>query len=77
MQAAFYCDMLGVENFKFIAVETNYPYSVEVYTLSDDMIEQGRKAWKRAFDDWKIYSETGIVSGYIWNDFDDDGSLIL
>ena len=66
--------MLGVENFKFIAVETNYPYSVEVYTLSDDMIEQGRKAWKRAFDDWKIYSETGIVSGYIWKDFDDDGS---
>ena len=77
LQAAFYCDMLGVENFKFIAVETNYPYSVEVYTLSDDMIEQGRKAWKRAFDDWKIYSETGIVSGYIWNDFDKDGSLIL
>jgi hypothetical protein len=41
------------------------------------MIEQGRKAWKRAFADWKIYCETGIVSGYIWNDFHDDGSLIL
>jgi exodeoxyribonuclease VIII len=77
LQAAFYCDMLGIDNFKFIAVETNYPFSVEVYTLSDEMIEQGRKAWKLAFADWKIYCETGIVSGYIWNDFHDDGSLIL
>tara|TARA_R100001480_G_scaffold89833_6_gene96631 strand:- start:3250 stop:4005 length:756 start_codon:yes stop_codon:yes gene_type:complete len=77
LQAAFYMDMCGVNKFKFIAVETNYPFSVEVYTLSDEMIEQGRKAWQRAFDDWKIYCDTGVVSGYIWNEFDNDGSLIL
>ena len=79
LQAAFYSDMLGVptENFRFIAVETNHPFSVEVYGLSDTMIEQGRNAWKRALNDWKIYKDTGIVSGFIWNDFSDDGSLIL
>ena len=79
LQCAFYSDMLGIpaENFRFIAVETNYPFSVEVYGLSDEMINQGRNGWKRAFNDWKIYVETGIVSGYIWNDFNDDGSLIL
>ncbi len=77
LQAAFYMDICGVDSFKFIAVETNYPFSVEVYTLSDEMIEQGRKAYKRAFDDWKIYCDTGIVSGYIWNEFGEDGSLIL
>lgn len=77
LQAAFYCDMLGIDNFKFIAVETNYPFSVEVYTLSNEMIEQGRKAWKAAFADWKIYCDTGVISSYIWNDFDNDGSLIL
>lgn len=79
LQCAFYSDMLGIpaQNFRFIAVETNYPFSVEVYGLSDEMIDQGRNAWKRAFNDWKIYKETGIVSGYIWNDFSEDGSLIL
>ena len=71
--------MLGVpaENFRFIAVETNYPFSVEVYGLSEEMIEQGRRGWQRAFNDWKIYVETGIISGYIWANFSDDGSLIL
>ncbi|QDP54254.1 MAG: putative exodeoxyribonuclease 8 [Prokaryotic dsDNA virus sp.] len=77
LQAAFYMDMCNIDKFKFIAVETNFPFSVEVYTLSDEMIEQGRKAWKRAFDDWKIYCDMGIISGYIWNNFDNDGSLIL
>ena len=79
LQCAFYSDMLGVpaENFRFIAVETNYPFSVEVYGLSTEMIEQGRNGWKRAFNDWKIYVETGIISGFIWNDFNKDGSLIL
>ena len=79
LQCAFYSDMLGVpaENFRFIAVETNYPFSVEVYGLSTEMIEQGRNGWKRAFNDWKIYVETGIILGFIWNNFNKDGSLIL
>ena len=79
LQCAFYSDMLGVpaENFRFIAVETNWPFYVEVYALSDEMIQQGRKGWQRAFNDWKIYVETGIISGFIWNEFNNDGSLIL
>ncbi len=77
LQAAFYMDMIGVDEFRFIAVETNYPYTIEVYTLSDEMIEQGRKAWKAAFADWKLYVETGIISNHIWHEFNDDGSKIL
>lgn len=77
LQAAFYMDMIGVDEFRFIAVETNYPYTIEVYTLSDEMIEQGRKAWKAAFADWKLYVETGIISNHIWHEFHDDGSKIL
>jgi len=77
LQAAFYMDQLGINNFKFIAVESNYPYSIEVYTLSDEFLDQGRRAWKKAFADYKLYKENGIVSGYNWNDFGDDGSLIL
>jgi len=77
LQAAFYMDIIGVDEFRFIAVETNYPYTIEVYTLSDEMIEQGRKAWKAAFADWKLYVETGIISNHIWHEFNDDGSKIL
>ena len=77
LQAAFYMDMLGISNFKFIAVETNYPFSCEVYTLSDDFLEAGRQAWKQAFADYKLYVDTGIISKHNWFDFDDDGSKIL
>jgi len=79
IQCAFYSDMLNIpaENFRFIAVETNYPFTVEVYGLSDEMIESGRKGWQKAFQDWKLYIETGLISGYNWNNFNNDGSLIL
>lgn len=77
LQAAFYMDMLGIDNFRFIAVETNHPYSVEVYALGEDMIEQGRQAWKQAFADWRLYQEAGIVSKHNWFEFNDDGSKVL
>ena len=66
LQACFYSDVLGypVENFRFITVETNYPYSIEVYALSNDMIAQGREAYTRALHDWRFYLSTGIEKGY-------------
>ena len=77
LQAAFYMDMIGVSEFRFIAVESNYPHSIEVYSLGEEMIEQGRRAWKSAFADWKLYIDTGIISNHIWDEFNDDGSKIL
>lgn len=79
LQAAFYSDALGfpVENFRFIAVETKYPYTVQVYALSDEMIEQGRNAYKSALADWKFYLDTGIEMFYKTQDTRNDGALIL
>lgn len=76
LQAAFYMDMLGVNDFKFIAIETNAPYSVQVYTLSEEMLDQGRHAYKQALADWQLYKETGIITGYK-GERADDGSIIL
>lgn len=76
LQAAFYMDMLKVNNFKFIAIETNPPYSVQVYTLSEDLIDQGRAAYQQALSDWQLYNETGVITGYK-GDRSDDGSIIL
>ena len=76
VQAAFYMDMLGVNKFIFIAIETNAPYSIETYVLSDELLEKGRQEYKKAIADWKYYLETDVALGYdgIRND---DGIIIL
>ena len=76
VQAAFYMDMLGVNKFVFIAIETNAPYSIETYVLSEELLEKGRQEYKKAIADWKYYLETDVALGYdgIRND---DGIIIL
>ena len=76
VQAAFYMDMLGVNKFVFIAIETNAPYSIETYVLSDELLGKGRQEYKKAIADWKYYLETGVALGYdgVRND---DGIIIL
>ena len=85
IQAVFYCEALkkitGKEfnplNFRFIAVETTYPFSCEVYALDEREIEAGYNAMKKAWDEWKVYKETGIILGYQTKDTAADGALIL
>ena len=77
LQSAFYMDMCGIDTFKFIAVTTTFPHTCEVYTLSDEMIEFGRNAYKQAFEKWKIYLESGNVPSYHWYQFAKDGSYVL
>lgn len=38
LQAAFYCDMLGIEmyDFYFVAIEKEFPYNTAVYSLDED-----------------------------------------
>ncbi len=79
IQATFYCDMLGYDpkKFRFIAAETNPPFAVQHYGLSDKMIAAGRKGWESAFYYWKLYVESGYISGYIGEDVADDGAIII
>lgn len=79
LQAAFYCDALQipVENFRFVAMQKTYPFTVEVYGLSDDTIQYGRNAYKEALGYWKTYLETGIPTDYIWNDYDEKQTIKL
>ena len=78
LQATFYCRMLGInpKNFRFIACETQYPYQVQVYSMSDDMIEYGDAAWKRAFYFWELYKVDNILTSYTGT-LNDDKSIIL
>ena len=76
IQAAFYMDMLNVNKLVFIAIETNAPYSVENYVLSDELIEKGRQEYKKAIADWKYYQETDVALGYDGKR-NDDGIIVL
>jgi len=79
LQAAFYSDALGfpAENFRFLAVEVKYPYTIEVYALSKEMIDYGRKAYLEALANWKLYLDTGIQTGYKGTDYTNDGAIII
>ena len=79
LQACFYSEALGYDpaKFRFIAIENKYPHTVEVFAMSEDMIEYGKDAWRIAFNSWKEYLETNNVSSFWWEQFNKDGSLIL
>ncbi len=79
LQCCFYSEMLGYDpyKFRFIAIENKYPYDVCVYSLSEDVIEKGKIAWRIAFSQWKKYIENNTISGFYWENFNKDGSLIL
>jgi len=79
LQAAFYSDALGVDpkDFVFIAIETNHPYSVQCYSLSDEMIEFGREDYQSALLKWKKYLDTNIVTAYDGYETNDKGIIIL
>ena len=79
LQACFYSEMLGYDpaSFRFIAIENRYPFDVAVYSLSDDLIEKGKVAWRTAFNMWSNYIKDNKVSGFYWDDVNEDGSLIV
>lgn len=77
LQAAFYMDMLEINEFKFICCEVNHPYTVVVHTLDDDFIQLGRKLWQQAFEDYKQYFIFGKTKLYHHDTICDDGSYLI
>jgi hypothetical protein len=79
LQAVFYSEGLGYDpkKFRFIAIENQYPFNIAIYSMSEDMIERGKEAWRLAFSKWQDYINKNIISSYNWDDINNDGSLIL
>jgi exodeoxyribonuclease VIII len=79
IQATLYCDALGIDPSRFIfqAIETNHPYSVQCYRLSEDMIERGRADYENAIVQWREYLDTGKAPLYSWDFMDEEGVIIL
>lgn len=79
VQAVFYCDMLGYDpkKFRFIACETNSPFTVQHYALSEDMITVGRDGWKKAFYFWKKYIKENKITYFEGYDKTTDNAIII
>lgn len=79
VQAYFYCLCAGINpnRFRFIAVETNPPYLVQVYGMSERMIEDAEIQFNEAFFSWKVYCETGHALGYMHHECSDDDDAFL
>jgi hypothetical protein len=78
VQAAFYCEVLGytMDQFKLVAMQKTYPYDVLVYTLSEQMQEEGHELMVKGVTEWKHYLDTGEAKGYDWPIYT-DGTFIL
>jgi len=50
LNAAIYKDFLGIKEYIFVACESQAPFQVCLYALSDEMIVQGRKEYRMSLD---------------------------
>ena len=64
LQAAFYADVLGLDKFYFLAAEKKHPYACQLYLMSEESLEEGRRAYLNAIELWKQYMESGEASVY-------------
>ena len=77
IQAAFYMDVLEVNDFYFIASEKQHPYACQTYKLSDHLINEGRIAYMDAIASWKNFLEFGKIEKYKTDNMDDNGIITL
>ena len=67
MQAAFYSDAVGLDQFKFIVIGKNFPYNVGIFDVSPEFLESGRQKYKYTLEMYDKYfvSCTEEIDSYI------------
>jgi len=64
VQAAFYCDLAGVEDFVFVAVETEPPFACAAYRMNKAALDAGREEYRRLLALWRRCMDSGEWPGY-------------
>ena len=64
IQAAFYADVIGMDKFYFLASEKRKPHACQLYLMSEESMEEGRRGYMKGIEIWKRYLDTGIPSLY-------------
>jgi hypothetical protein len=62
-QAAYYMDAVKASRFIIIAVEKTPPFSINVFELGDDMIEEGRDMYNHELEVYKYCEENDYWPG--------------
>jgi len=62
LQAAIYLELTGRKDYFILAVENNQPFNVQLYQMTEDMIEKGREELFILTEKYKIWD--GTPSGY-------------
>lgn len=78
LQAIMYCFVRNYTpyNFRWIVVEKKHPYSSQVYKMHPSTIDRGREKFFEAFEDYKKYMHTGLITKYRGKDENDDAIFI-
>jgi hypothetical protein len=62
LQAAIYLELTGRKDYFIIAVENRQPFNVQLYIMTDEMIEKGREELLILTEKYKVWD--GTPSGY-------------
>jgi len=63
--------------FRIIAIENVHPYKIDVFSFSDEMLEEGEMLWRTALAQYKNFLDTGEIIGHEWHEISEDGSKTL
>ena len=63
MQAAYYLDALGYDDYYIIAIEKDKPHCICTYKLNKEMIKEGRKLYMDALKSYKSIMTSGTDVG--------------
>lgn len=72
MQAAYYADSMGLDQFKFIVVEKKPPFKCAVFTCSEEFLARGRERYRKALD---LYNEYFVSCDSKINNYLEQGEL--
>ena len=62
-QAAFYMDAVKATRFIIVAIEKTPPFSINVFELGDDMIDEGRDMYNHELETYKYCTENDYWPG--------------
>lgn len=65
ISAALYADFLNRENYVFCAIEKQEPYQTSLFSIDDEYMERGRKAYRLALDLMKWCYDNKYFPDYV------------
>ena len=76
-QAAFYLDAVKAQRFIIIAVEKTPPFSINIFEMGDDIIDEGRDMYNHELESYKYCEENDYWPGAGFDPLDKDSERTI